>query len=459
MYVTSKVPVRILGKVDFVNIRSDFDVVVVGAGPAGGMAALTAARFGLRTALVEEHATVGSPAHCSGKLQLHAFREFELPDHLILNTLQAGAFYAPNGAVARVRRPTPDSHVVDRAEFDRWLAGEALAAGAELIQGTRVRMAERLNGTMRVTGERNSKMFSSRAPVIIDAEGARPVLPGTLGVTLPRRFVFGLQYQMTDVDLEEEDCPEIYLGNTISPGFFAWMMPIGNRRARVGLCVDPRLAGHAPIHYLDRVMQEHPVASKRLKHAKIVRKLAGPIPVLGARRPTVIDGMLLVGDAAGQVKATTGGGIYFSLIAGRLAAQAATRHIGGDLNALHDYERRWRCRFGRELKVTAFARATLNRMTDDEISTLIGAIGSDDTLRAAIEDHGDTAYQSRLILPLLRRSLQPSRLGAVSGAMLKALRYGLRALWDDGAHLARHDGNERRDSAPAKEKIPINVNR
>lgn len=416
---------------------NNYDVIVVGAGPAGGMAALTAARLGLRTALMEEHPEIGTPTHCSGKLQLHAFREFDLPDHLILNTLQAGAFFAPNGAVARVRRSVPDSHVVDRAIFDRWLAYEAQTTGAELVLETRLRGAELFNGAMRVVGERSGKAFSSTAPVIIDAEGARPVLPASLGVTLPRRWVYGLQYQMSDVDLEEENCPEIYLGSAVSPGFFAWMMPLGMRRARVGVCIDQVLSGHSPIHYLDRVMREHPVASQRLKHARIERKLAGPIPVLGARRPSVIEKMLLVGDAAGHVKATSGGGIYFSLIGGQLAAQAAAHYIGGNTGALMNYERGWRRRFGRELKVTAFARATLNRLTDGEINSLISAIGANDSVRAAVEAHGDTAYQSRLILPLLRQSLHPSRIASTSGALLKALRYGLRALWDDGAHLAR----------------------
>jgi len=88
--------------------RPDFDVIVAGAGPAGGMAARTAAAVGLRTALVEEHEQPGLPAHCSGKLQLHAFREFDLPASLVMNTLRAGAFYSPGGAVFRVRREEAD---------------------------------------------------------------------------------------------------------------------------------------------------------------------------------------------------------------------------------------------------------------------------------------------------------------------------------------------------------------
>ena len=428
---------------------SDYDVIVVGAGPAGGMAARTAAALGLRTLLVEEHPQVGSPAHCSGKLQLHAFREFELPSHLIMNTLQAGVFYAPGGAAVRVRRAVPDSHVVDRAIFDRWLADDAARHGAELALGTRVRAVERVNGTVRVAGERAGKTFAAVAPVIIDAEGARPVLPKMLGLQLPKAYVYGLQYQMDRVELEEEDCPEIYLGTETAPGFFAWMMPIGGRRARVGLCIDPRVAPRAPAHYLEHLIAEHPVASRRLRRAVVERKLAGPIPVLGARRPTAADGLLVAGDAAGHVKATSGGGIYFSLIAGGLAAQAAARYVGGDHGALRQYEREWRRRFGRELKATAFARVVLNRLTDGELNRLITAIGADERLRHTIEERGDTAFQSRLFGPLLAHVLMPSRLPAMATALAKALRYGLPALWDEGASVAHADtvwnGSEEND--------------
>ncbi|TMI76139.1 MAG: geranylgeranyl reductase family protein [Bacillati bacterium ANGP1] len=409
----------------------DFDVIVVGAGPAGGMAAGTAAAMGLRTVLIEEHPEIGAPTHCSGKLQLHAFREFNLPQRLVLNTLQAGAFYAPNGAVARVRRAVPDSHVVDRAVFDRWLAHQAQERGAELLLDTRLRAAERVNGAVRVTGERSGRAFSATAALIVDAEGARPVLPKALGFQLRRRLILGLQYQMTDVDLEEPDCPEVYLGTAAAPGFFAWLMPIGDRRARVGICVDPQLAGRAPLHYLESLLQGHPVVSRRLRYARIERKLAGPIPVLASRSPTAVDGMILVGDAAGHVKATSGGGIYFSLIAARLAAESAAAYVGGDRDALIRYDRRWRRRFGRELRATTMARLALNRMTDADLNAIVATIAADERLRATIERLGDTAYQSRLLAPFMTHALRPGHLATLARPMLKIIRYGLRALWDD----------------------------
>ncbi|HLA24928.1 MAG TPA: NAD(P)/FAD-dependent oxidoreductase [bacterium] len=417
--------------------RPDFDVIVAGAGPAGGMAARTAAALGLRTALVEEHEQPGLPAHCSGKLQLHAFREFDLPASLVMNTLRAGAFYSPGGAVFRVRREEADSHVVDRVAFDRWLAEAAARCGAALLLDTRLGGAERLNGAIRVSGTRRGRPFSATASVLIDAEGARPVLPRTLGLRIPRAYVYGLQYQMAGVDLDEPDMPEIYLGSARAPGFFGWIMPIGPDRARAGVCVDPRLTPQSPIHYLERLMREHPVASRRLRHAVIERKLAGPIPVLGARRPTVAPGLLVAGDAAGQVKATSGGGIYFSLISGRLAAEAAHEYVGGARDALPRYEDAWRRRFGRELYVTAFARMAINHMSDAEMDTFVAAMAEDSDLRRTIEQRGDTAFQSRLLAPVLLRALRWSLVRPVGSALLRALRYGVLALWDGGASAAR----------------------
>lgn len=417
--------------------HSDFDVIVAGAGPAGGMAARTAAALGLRTLLVEEHEQPGMPAHCSGKIQVHAFREFDLPQSLVMNTLRAGAFYSPGGAVFRVRRDEADSYVVDRAAFDRWLAEAAERRGAAILLNTRLRSAERVDGMIRVTGMSHGRPLVATARVLIDAEGARPVLPRTLGLRIPRAYVYGLQYQMADVELDEPDMPEIYLGSATAPGFFGWIMPVGPDRARAGVCVDPRITPHSPIHYLERLMREHPVASRRLRHAVIERKLAGPIPVLGARRPTVAPGLLVAGDAAGQVKATSGGGIYFSLISGRLAAEAAHGYIGGNRDALPRYEDAWRRRFGRELYVTAFARTAINHMTDAEIDAFVSAMAEDGDLRRTIEQRGDTAFQSKLLAPVLMRALRWSLVRPVGFALLRALRYGMLALWDGGASAAR----------------------
>ncbi len=402
-----------------------WDVIVVGAGPAGGMAAQTAARAGLRTLMVEEHPEIGAPAHCSGKLSLHAFREFDLLPSLARTALRAASLYAPDGGVARVRRGEVDSYVVDRDHFDRWLADRAAEAGCEIMLGVRARRARREDGAVILEAERRGGTLALRAGVVIDAEGARTLLPASLGIAPRRALIHGLQYEMEGLRLESDDEPELYFGRGWAPGFFAWIMPLGASAGRVGLCIDPRLTRRPPVYYLERLIAEHPVTARRVRGARLVRKLVGRIPVLGSRAPSYAPGFLIAGDAAGQVKATSGGGIYFSLVAGRLAAEAAAAMIAGDGEAGTRYEAAWRSRFGRELRFTTVVRKMLNALPDPDLSRVIGAIGANPLLQRAIEQHGDTQYQSRLLLPVLTQALRSWKEMRLAPAVLRALLRGL----------------------------------
>ncbi|MGH2452309.1 MAG: geranylgeranyl reductase family protein [bacterium] len=402
-----------------------WDVIVVGGGPAGGMAARTAAGAGLRTLLLEEHPEIGAPAHCSGKLSTHAFAEFELPHTLARTALRAATLHAPDGSVASVRRDEVDSYVVDRDHFDRWLAAQAAEAGAEIMLGARARRATREGGAVAIEAERRGRTLTLRAPVVIDAEGARTLLPATMGITPRRALIHGLQYEMAGLRLEADDTPELYFGREWAPGFFAWIMPLGGGAGRVGLCIDPRLTARPPVYFLDRLMAEHPVTSRRVRGARLVRRLVGRIPIIGGRAPSYAPGFLIAGDAAGQVKATSGGGIYFSLLAGRLAAAAGFAWIGGERLAGRAYELSWRRRFGRELRFTTIVRRMLNAMPDPDLSRLIRAIGTNPLLRRAIEEHGDTQYQSRLLRPVLGQVVRSWREVRLAPAVLRALLRGL----------------------------------
>jgi geranylgeranyl reductase family protein len=420
--------------------------LIVGAGPAGSTAARTCASLGLRTILLEEHPEVGCPTHCTGKLSLHGFARFDIPDSLIQATLRAANFYAPDGTVARVRRAEPDSHVVDRDPFDRFLAQRAAGAGAEVITGARARTVERAAGRRRlqVRVDRRPDPLVITTPLVIDAEGANPILPPQLGISPRRTLVHGLQYELDGVTAEGgvDDAPDLYFGREVAPGFFAWLMPIGPGRGRLGLAVDPRLTNRPPVFYLDRLMETHPAVAARVRGASITRKLAGRIPILGLRRPTYTDGMMVIGDAAGQVKATSGGGIYFSMLAGEIAGQAAARYLGGDAvqarTALADYERQWQAAFGREVRFTTIVRQTVNRLPDRHTNAVIRALATDGGLRRAVEEHGDTQYQSRLFRPALAATL---RAGArdlrLAPTVLAAFGAAILSLWSDGAPRAQ----------------------
>ncbi len=404
----------------------EYDVIVVGAGPAGAEAARAAARGGLRTLLVEEHPTVGVPSHCTGKLSHHAFAEFEIPPTLALNAVSAAVFHSPGGVAVRIRRETVDSYVVDRVAFDRWLAARAADAGAEVVAGVRITAARWDHTRMVVSGIRGGRPIGATCRLLIDAEGAAPRLPGALGVGLPRRYAMGLQFHMRGVGGIEPDTPEVFFGRDLAPGFFAWLMPVGRDRARVGLCVDLRTAGHAPIWYLERLIATHPALRDRLAAATVEEKVAGRIALLGLHRPVNADGFMLVGDAAGQVKATSGGGIYYAMIAGRIAGEVAPRYVAGDRQAVAEYERRWRGRFGREVTFTAFGRRAINHLSDRDLDALLRVIAESPQLRHSVERAGDTQFQSRLFLPLLRGMAaaglrQPSLIPVVAKALLRGM--------------------------------------
>jgi geranylgeranyl reductase family protein len=370
------------------------------------MAAWTAAAAGLRTLLLEEHPEPGAPPHCTGKLSTHAFGELGLPDALIRNTLRAARICAPDGTVAEIRRARADSFVVDRDVLDRWLVERAVAAGATFQGGTRARAASRDGAGMRLDVDRERSASVVRAAVVIDAEGPRAQLAETAGIAPRRRLIAGLQYEMEGLDLADDDGAEVYAGAAWAPGFFAWLMPLGGGAARIGLGVDPLEADRPPVHYLERLLAGHPVASLRARGGRIVRKLAGAIPLLDGDRPAYRPGFLLAGDAAGHVKATSGGGIYYAMLGGRFAAETAARAIGGDTNAWRDYERRWRGRFGREVRFTARVRRALAAAHDEDMNRFVAAVAGDVRLRHAIETHGDTQFQSRLFNPVLGASLR-----------------------------------------------------
>lgn len=387
-----------------------YDVAVVGAGPAGSMAAYTSARAGLKTLLLEEHSEVGRPPHCTGKLTAHAFQDFDLPRKTILNSVRAAVLYSPGNHELRIRRHEVDSYIIDRVLFDRILADKAVSAGAELTPETRIQGAYRsvdhlLNLKARTTGA--TKEFQTR--LLIDAEGAKAGLLKDFGLTTRRKNLIGLQYEMTNVSLPSLDTVELYFGQQTAPGFFAWIVPLDDDRVRAGLCVEEGPTRDSVLDYLKRFVQEHPVASCKLTGGKIQQLYGGSIPS-GLLDRSFADGLLVVGDCAGHVKATTGGGVYFALKAAQAAgktaveAQAAGRF---DRSFLGKYETAWRSLIGDELRFTSLARKTLNRLTDEDLDRLFRLM-TENELVETVEAYGDTALQSKLLRPMLKKLAEAS---------------------------------------------------
>jgi len=335
------------------------DVIIVGGGPAGLHAGLRLAEAGHTVALYEEHAVIGEPVHCTGVLARDAFDVFGLPADAVLNELATVRFFAPSGEMVEHSTPDVQAVVIDRTLFDRQLSERAARAGVTIHRARVTSVDVEPHGVRVATGN-----TQTMARVILLACGANYALQRRLGLGLPRLM---LQSAQAELPAERPGPVEVRFGADIAPGGFAWAVPVmrqGRPSVRVGVMCD----GDAS-HYYDLMLawvsRRWGVQSGRKPRQKI-------LPLAPITR-TYGDRVLAVGDAAGLVKPTTGGGIYYSLLSGQLAAETLAGALGRDQlqrDSLSAYEKAWRKHLGSELRWQLILRRIAQRMSDADIDSL-----------------------------------------------------------------------------------------
>jgi len=338
------------------------DVIVVGGGPAGLLTARDLAASGFSVVVLEEHDTIGVPVHCTGVLGMDAFDELDLPRHTILQTVHAARFISADGSSVLIDHERVRAAVIDRGGFDAALALDAAKAGAEIQVGCRVRQISADADGVAVSTPHGE--VYGRACVI--ACGANYRFNRQLGLGLPRLFVHSAQ---REISFPQTASVEVFLGRQIAAGGFGWLVPFsraGASLARVGVMCEarPRVAFHA---LADRIRRRFDVVLDADEPRVKVLPLA-PVARTWSRR------VLAVGDAAGLVKATTGGGIYFGLLSGRIAADVLGTALHEDrLTAarLREYERRWRARLWPEIRAGLAFRAMASRLSDRTIDRVV----------------------------------------------------------------------------------------
>ncbi|MHA2296274.1 MAG: geranylgeranyl reductase family protein [Candidatus Hodarchaeales archaeon] len=392
------------------------DILVIGGGPAGSCAATAAASEGkVRVVLIEEHRHVGWPNHCSGLISssgLHLVVK-NVPRSCIENTVSKANFYSPSGYHFQVSREKKNEMLVlKRPVLDRYLLEQAIKCGVEVLYSTKVNSIHQgkeksfhqisaVETSSR--GSRNKrKNVLWKSKVFINAEGYKEQLATLQGFNKldPRWRLPALQYELENTPDLDQDAVDLYHGS-FAPGFFAWIIPTESDCSRVGLAVSRQLLSNVNCKkLLDHFIKKHPIASRKLKGYKIIKKRGGQVQAAGPRKKAVLGNMLLVGDVAGQVKATTGGGVNIGSYCGFLAGIRAAEHAKlekKDKETLLKYDNDWKKLFYTELYLMMLYRKIVGSLPDIQIDRLFKAT-MQSSFSSNLEKGGNVDLHSKMLL-------------------------------------------------------------
>ncbi|WP_292520917.1 NAD(P)/FAD-dependent oxidoreductase [Methanoculleus sp.] len=364
-------------------MKNNYDMLVIGGGPAGALAAKTAAEAGNSVCLIEKRPAIGTPIRCAEGIGKELLKEYIKPDpRWISAEIERARIIAPNGTAISLdqdRAGNEVGYVLDRKVFDRELVWQAAEAGADIIVKTRATEPIMENGAVR-----GAKVISVgtpaeiRAEVVIAADGTEAQFARRAGLdtTVPLREMMSCaQYVMTDIDIDAGST-DFYLGNEIAPEGYLWVFPKGERTANVGIGITGRKShdGSRAKDYLDRFV------AKNFPGGKTIEAIVGGVPVCRPLTCTVADGLIVAGDAARVVDPITGGGIGNAMYTGRLAGQVATRCIeAGNCSkeALMPYDTEWRAsRMGKGIERNYKVKEYFITLDDTKLNTLADSIAN-----------------------------------------------------------------------------------
>jgi digeranylgeranylglycerophospholipid reductase len=374
------------------------DIIVIGGGPIGSQVAYRLAAVGRSVAVVEKREGIGQKPCCTGIISQECVSAFGIPPRVILKQTYCANLFSPAGETIKINRPETRVCVVDRPEFDRVLAERAQNAGTIYHLSSLAEHITVYQDRVIVDMENCGRRRHLEAQCAVLATGFNANLVKELGFGRVSYFAAGAQ---TEVELDGVEEIEVYLSQFLSPGFFSWLVPTSNGKGMVGLLTHLR-----PGLRLQEVLARLETQGK-IKQGNHQIKYGG-IPLKPLIR-TRGDRLLVVGDAAGQVKPTTGGGLYFGLLCADIAADTLHQALTtGNLSArsLLPYEKGWRKKLGCELRVEYFVRRCYEHLSDRQINRIFGRINSAGIASSLLQNKQIAFdWHGRLLLTALRQGV------------------------------------------------------
>lgn len=368
--------------------------------------------MGYGVAVVEKKETIDRRVCCTGIVGKECVSVFGIENNVILRQVNSARLFSPSGKGLRLSHQGTQACVLDRPAFNQSWVKRAQSQKAEYFWGGAVQDIQVNDKSATIRAIYRGESLNLQARAIVVASGFGSAVVRKLGMGSISDFVAGAQ---AEVETRQLDEVEVYFGQEIAPGFFGWLVPTSPSRALVGL-----LSRRSPSRYLNQLILS-------LRHqGKIVAVDSDfgckAIPLKPLPR-TYGNRLLMVGDTAGQVKPTTGGGIYYGLLCADIAARTLHRALQVDslsARSLSTYEREWKKKLATELRIGYWLRRLYERLDDGQIDRIFDLIDSNGIARAILETnnlsfdwHGKSMLRAighRALLPALGIIRLPFRL-------------------------------------------------
>ncbi|KXB02694.1 hypothetical protein AKJ45_01885 [candidate division MSBL1 archaeon SCGC-AAA261F19] len=370
-----------------------YDILVVGAGPAGSTAARLAAENGANVLMVDKRHELGTPVQCGEALGDDILNELDIePDpRWAINKIDSAKLVSPSGipVVMREKFGEKVGYILDRKVFDKHLAILAARAGADIRVCTFVDGLLTEDGRIKgVTARSLGGKTKINADIIIAADGIMSRVAWWAGVdtTLkPSEIESGIQFKMTNIEIDSTSFMEYYFSSEIAPGGYAWIFPRGDDTANVGLGVLGSLSKKPPIEYLRDFVK----SQAGLRGGEVIELNGGGIPVSGHVSRMVKDNIMIVGDAARQVNPMTGGGMNWSMRAASIAGEVSSKAVENDdvcEESLSQYEDRYLDLMGEKMELYRKGKDIMLTLSDEELDSLAEALEGVDFDRISLTD-------------------------------------------------------------------------
>ena len=347
----------------------NFDVVVVGGGPAGSSAAHMAAKNGCTVALIEKEKEIAETVRTSGVTWISDIKKFGIPEECY-NPIKKFSFCSPKNSV-KISGEIAKAAVLDVRKTYRFLANRAKTSGSELFTSTNVTEVLK-DGTGKCTGviaKSDGKQIQFNSKVVIDASGFVSVIAKELGyVTQWKKFGAGAEFEVKTEKLEHDNW-WLMVGQEYSPAGYAWIFPTSKDTARIGVGIGKPDSDVDPTVRLNELLEKKLGPIKDLGNIEKIEFHYGLIPNDGVSRKTVYDNLILVGDSAGQANPLVLEGIRYAIRFGEVAGQVAADAIkNGDTTevSLSPYEKEWKRAIESKINSAGKVQNRWVGLTDDE---------------------------------------------------------------------------------------------